>query len=66
MNGVPRISCLRFGVPSLDDLFGTFSLSHRAYGIPINNIQEQTKLTPELCTKKPSASALRRRCVILA
>src|ERR1700687_586363 len=36
MHNVPQYPCLRFGIPSLDDLFGSFSLSHRAHGIPMS------------------------------
>src|SRR5260221_6370168 len=35
MGDIPKHSSLRFGIPSLDDLFGTSSLSHRSDGIPV-------------------------------
>lgn len=43
MNGIPAKPSICFGVPSLDDLFGTFGLSHRTYGIPVED--GQTNLT---------------------
>lgn len=45
MTDIPSRSALRFGIPSLDDLFGTFSVSHRSYGIPVASTNEQIKLT---------------------
>ena len=45
MTDIPNKSALRFGIPSLDDLFGTFSVSHTSYGIPVASPEEQIKLT---------------------
>ena len=44
MNGIPLNPCICFGVPSLDDLFGTFGLSHRSYGIPVEGAQANLTL----------------------
>lgn len=42
--GVPTEHHLRFGIPSLDDLFGTYSLSHRGDGIPVSSTDEKARL----------------------
>lgn len=44
MNGIPLNPSICFGVPSLDDLFGTFGLSHRSYGIPAEGAQANLTL----------------------
>ncbi|HEY6390100.1 MAG TPA: hypothetical protein VIX89_02410 [Bryobacteraceae bacterium] len=45
MNGIPNKPHLRFGIPALDDLFGSYSLSHRADGIPVSTDKDQARLT---------------------